>query len=206
LGPNGHGKSTFALAIAGLLTLYGGEIFFSNRRVDGLSRREILDRGLVLVAQGDSLYREMTVADNLLAATAFHRSIWRARRERLRDVYALFPALEAIAKRLAGSLSGGERRMLALGCGLMTPCRLIVIDEPSLGLAPLVVQEVHQKIREIANEGRSVLVIDESASHIDLVDRVCVMQAGEIVSDMGTKAFMKDPRLVETYFIGAALE
>lgn len=205
LGPNGHGKSTFAQAISGSLPLDRGSVELCGTRIDTLTRAAIVHAGLVHVPQGDMLFPEMTVLENLYVAAGYRRDAWRTRKERLNEVFELFPRLEERRRQQASTLSGGERRMLALGRGLMTPSRLLVIDEPSLGLAPLVVDEVYRRIATIRDSGRSVLLIDESASHMELADRVCVMQSGQIIRELTVDEFNRDSELVETYFVGGSL-
>ncbi|MDX6588267.1 MAG: branched-chain amino acid transport system ATP-binding protein [Solirubrobacterales bacterium] len=202
LGPNGHGKSTLALAISGGLEPTGGEVRFLGERIDGLSRAETLRAGLVHIPQGDALFPEMTVLQNLVVASGFSREAWGQRKTALAEVFEFFPRLAERSSQAAASLSGGERRMLALGRGLMMPSRLLVIDEPALGLAPIVADEVYSRIREIAKEGRSVLLIDESATHAEIAERVYVMQSGEIVSHVPSDKFFDHPDLVNNYFTG----
>ncbi|MGH7966720.1 MAG: ABC transporter ATP-binding protein [Candidatus Binatia bacterium] len=203
LGPNGHGKSTLARAISGVLPIYSGSISFAGGAVSGQSPGTVLRRGLVHIPQGDLMFPEMTVLENLVVAAGLDRLGWRNRGRRLDEVFELFPRLEERSRQLASTLSGGERRMLALGRGLMRPAELLVIDEPSLGLAPILVSEVYGKISQIAAEdGRSVLLIDESATHLDIADRILVMQSGEIVMERTAERFLDDRELVETYFVG----
>jgi branched-chain amino acid transport system ATP-binding protein len=202
LGPNGHGKTTFALAITGALPIRSGELLLDGRPLGTLSRDEMIAAGVVHIPQGDALFPEMSVEENLLTAAAYRRDGWKRRKRKLAEVLELFPSLASRRGQDANSLSGGERRMVALGRGLMTDARLLVIDEPSLGLAPIVIDEVHTKIKQICEHGQAVLVIDESTSHTDLAHRVCIMQTGEIVADLPAADFAAQDDLVETYFVG----
>jgi branched-chain amino acid transport system ATP-binding protein len=202
LGPNGHGKSTLVRAISGLVPDQGGAIEFLGRRIDGLSPAQIVALGLVQIPQGDLLFPEMSVLENLLAAVANQRSLWKARRGRLEHVFELFPLLRQRAGQPANTLSGGERRMLALGRGLMALARLLVIDEPALGLAPTIVDEVYQRIADIKESGVAILLIEESANHLGVADRVYLLQNGRIERESDGATLLNDAALVDTYFFG----
>jgi branched-chain amino acid transport system ATP-binding protein len=203
LGPNGHGKTTLARTISGLIQATAGTIAFGGERIDACSSDEILRRGIVQVPQGDLLFGEMSVLDNLLAATTFTAGAWHGRRERLGEVLDLFPKLAERRKQPASTLSGGERRMLAIGRGLMVPSSLLIIDEPALGLAPLIVEEVYTRIAGLSESGRAILLIEESAGHLSLADTVYVLQNGRIAAEHRGDAALADERLVETYFLGS---
>ena len=202
LGPNGHGKSTLARAVSGVLPASSGRIQFLGRRIESLSPAQIVALGLVHIPQGDLLFPEMSVLENLLAPTAYNRSLWKARRRRLDHVFEVFPLLRSRASQPANTLSGGERRMLALGRGLMVPARLLVIDEPALGLAPAVVEEVYRRIHDIKRAGIAVLLIEESANHLTLADRVYLLQNGRIEREAVGATVLHDAALVDTYFFG----
>ena len=146
IGPNGHGKTTLLRAVSGLIKPAGGEVWFGGERIDGRNPEYIVAMGLVHVMQGDGLFAQMTVEENLLMA-AFPSASWRARQPALERVYALFPQLKERRGQRARTLSGGERRLVALGRGLMREARLLLIDEPSLGLAPVMIDTVYGAIR-----------------------------------------------------------
>jgi branched-chain amino acid transport system ATP-binding protein len=199
VGPNGHGKTTLLRAVSGLVRVRAGEVHFDGRRVDGQPAERIASLGLVHVPQGDLLFPDSTVQDNLHMG-AFRSAAWAARAERIERVYEVFPRLAERRKQRARTLSGGERRMLALGRGLMAEARMLMIDEPSLGLAPKLVQEVYRHIQTIAESGITVLVIEENFSHVKaLADRIHVLENGEFVRAGTVDELMEDDSLVRTY-------
>ena len=165
LGPNGHGKTTLLRAISGLIRPSAGVIEFDGRVISNKSASEIVATGLVHIPQGDLPFPELTVMENLLMG-AYRSEAWRERKQKLQQVFELFPVLAERPNQLARSLSGGERRMLALGRGLMSKAKLFMIDEPSLGLAPFLIENVYDTIRNIKKTGLSILLVDENAEHI----------------------------------------
>jgi branched-chain amino acid transport system ATP-binding protein len=198
IGPNGHGKTTLVRAVSGLVPAHG-EIEFAGRRIERLRPHAIAQLGLVHIPQGDLLFTDMTVEENLLMG-AYAADAWRGRRERLGRVFELFPRLAERRAQRARTLSGGERRMTALGRGLMAQARMLMIDEPSLGLAPVVVDEVYRRIREIAATGVTILLVEENFSHVqDLADRVVVLEGGRVVREGPIGELMRDQALVSTY-------
>jgi len=199
LGPNGHGKTTLLRVISGLLMPAGGTVEVDGRRIDRLTPDAIVRLGVTHIPQGDLPFPQMTVADNLLMGGYLIRDR-RKRLERLDHIYSLFPRLGERADNLARTLSGGERRMLALGRGLMGHPSLMLVDEPSLGLAPNLVEDVYERIRAIHEQGISVLLVDESAQHAaEIAGRVYVMESGTIVASGPTAEIVDDSRLAETY-------
>jgi branched-chain amino acid transport system ATP-binding protein len=199
VGPNGHGKTTLLRAISGLVGVRGGEIHFDGRRIDHQPAERIASLGLVHVPQGDLLFPDSSVQDNLYTG-AFRSAAWAARAERIERVYELFPRLGERRKQRARTLSGGERRMLALGRGLMAEARMLMIDEPSLGLAPLLVEEVYRHVKTIADSGITVLLIEENFSHVKaLADRIHVLENGTFVREGTADQLMQDDSLVRTY-------
>ena len=181
VGPNGHGKTTLLRAISGLLRLRAGEIELDGRRIDGERAEARADRGLIHIPQGDHLFGELTVEENLLMG-AFPRGAWGRRREALDHVYEVFPALRERHRQRARTLSGGERRQVAVGRGLMRDPRVLLIDEPSLGLAPVIIEIVYDTIARIAAQDVSILLVEENFTHVgDMADRVAVFEMGRIV-------------------------
>jgi branched-chain amino acid transport system ATP-binding protein len=199
IGPNGHGKSTLLRAISGLLPARTGTIRLDGIDVTGVPPQGLVRHGLVHIPQGDLLFPDMTVEENLLMG-AYPASAWRQRQAKRDDVFTLFPRLAERRRQQARTLSGGERRMLALGRGLMANARLLMIDEPSLGLAPVLVDEVYAKLREIRERGLTVLLVEENFSHItELADHVYLLESGRIVRDGPVDALLADPVLMFTY-------
>lgn len=199
VGPNGHGKTTLMRAITGLLPISAGTIQFGGERIDGRRAEALTELGLVHVPQGDHLFPELTVEDNLMMG-AFPRAFWRERRRALAHVYERFPDLRAHRTQRASSLSGGERRQVAIGRGLMRRPRLLIVDEPSLGLAPVIIETVYETIAEIAAGEVSVLLVEENFTHIEtLADRVCVLEMGQIVRTGPAAELIADETVMQSY-------
>ncbi|MBX6369516.1 MAG: ABC transporter ATP-binding protein [Rhodospirillales bacterium] len=204
VGPNGHGKTTLLRAISGLLRPQAGEVWFDGRRIDQMRTEELAPLGLVHIPQGDHLFPDLTVEENLLMG-AFPRASWRGRRQRLDRVYALFPRLADRRRQRARTLSGGERRQVALGRGLMQEARLLLVDEPSLGLAPVIVDVVYDALKQIAAELTGVLLVEENFAHIgEIADRVGVFEMGRIVREGSAAELAADRMVAESYLGGIA--
>jgi len=206
IGPNGHGKTTLLLAISGLLKPSGGTIEFDGRRIDGTAAEALANRGIVHILQGDGLFPDMTVEENLLLG-AFVRGSWRERRTTLRRVYDDLPVVEEKRGQKARTLSGGERRLVGLGRGMMRPARMLLIDEPSLGLAPVAIDAVYAAIRRLKQEsGATIVLVEENFTHIGgIADRVHILEAGKIVRSGSFEDVSSDRTVVETY-LGAIVE
>jgi len=199
LGPNGHGKTTLLRAISGLIRPMAGTIEFDGADTTYANTEDIVAAGVVHIPQGDLPFPEMSVLENLLVG-AYRPEAWKDRHQRLERVYQLFPRLAERQKQLARSLSGGERRMLALGRGLMTQARILLIDEPSLGLAPLVIEQVYETIQEIKRSGISILLVDENADHVGgLADRMYLLEAGVLVREGPADELLRDEALLAAY-------
>jgi len=201
IGPNGHGKTTLLLAISGLLKPSAGTIEFDGRRIDGTAAERLADRGIVHILQGDGLFPDMTVEENLLLG-AFLRGSWRGRRASLRRVYDDLPVVEEKRGQKARTLSGGERRLVGLGRGMMRPARLLLIDEPSLGLAPVRVDEVYDAIRRIVASGVSVVVVEQDVERaLAIADRAYLLGEGRVVTS-GPAASMRASEEVRRSVLG----
>jgi branched-chain amino acid transport system ATP-binding protein len=202
IGPNGAGKTTLLAALMGLLPATG-TIRYDARDCFGLITEERVRKGICLVPERRELFTEMTVADNLMLG-AYTR--WRNHDAVARDldaVYARFPRLLERRGQLAGTLSGGERQMLALGRALMTKPRLLLLDEPSLGLAPLIVREIFRIIASLRELGVSILLVEQNArAALESADFGYVLETGAIVHSGKAADLIHDPRVIASYLGG----
>lgn len=199
LGPNGHGKSTLLRVLSGLIKPRQGSVVFKGRNITGWRPDLIAAAGLVHIPQGDLLFPEMTVMENLLMG-AYDHEAWKERHRRLLRVLELFPWLDERRGQLAGSLSGGERRMLAIGRGLMSRAGLLLIDEPSLGLAPAITERIYASILAIKQSGLSILLADENANHVaNLADRAYLLETGILTRECSVQELLQDEALLATY-------
>lgn len=191
-GPNGHGKTTLLRVLSGLLPANKGEIVFRGERLNGRSAATIVGRGLVHIPQGDLLFVDLTVEQNLFMG-AYLSAAWKNRRERIRRVYELFPRLEERRAQQARTLSGGERRMLGIGRGLMSNAKLLMVDEPALGLAPVLVHEVYATLERISRSEATVLLVEETLANArGIADYVYLMDTGRIVHQGSMTEFGAD--------------
>jgi len=197
IGANGAGKSTLLNAVMGLLPSRGG-ITFDGVALDGHAIEERVVMGLALVPERRELFGSMTVDDNLVLGGFRTSAAERARS--LAQVFARFPRLEERRRQLAGTLSGGERQMLAMGRALMGRPRLLMLDEPSLGLAPLIVRDIFEIIVGLKQTGVSVLLVEQNArAALQVADHAYVMELGEITAQGPAAELAADPRIVESY-------
>ncbi|HTP72214.1 MAG TPA: ABC transporter ATP-binding protein [Burkholderiaceae bacterium] len=200
IGPNGAGKSTLLNALMGLLNAKG-RIVFDGESLAGVSLEERVMRGLALVPERRELFGSMAVEDNLVLGgyRQMRRGVahWRDAIDR---VYTLFPRLHERRAQLAGTLSGGERQMLAVGRALMAEPKLLMLDEPSLGLAPLVVREVFRTIERLREEGASILLIEQNArAALEVSDYGYVLETGAFALQGPAAELASDPRVIDTY-------
>jgi branched-chain amino acid transport system ATP-binding protein len=203
LGSNGTGKSTLLRAISGLLGTSRGEIRFAGRRIDGLHPKQIVRLGIAHCPEGRKVFPEMTVRENLrLGAYAFRRPP-RDLAADIERIYALFPRLRERERQAAGTLSGGEQQMLAVGRALMARPQLLMLDEPSLGLAPLVVQALFEIIRDINRGGTAILLVEQNAYQaLRVAQRGYVMETGRIVLEESSESLRDNPRVKAAYLGG----
>ncbi|GAB1434836.1 ABC transporter ATP-binding protein [Sphaerotilus sulfidivorans] len=200
IGPNGAGKSTTLNALMGILPA-SGAISFDGRDIIDVPLEERVMAGLALVPEKRELFSTMTVEDNLVLGG------WRQKRrgndqwlEQLERVYTLFPRLKERRDQQAGTLSGGERQMLAVGRALMSPPKLLMLDEPSLGLAPLIVREIFRIIERLRETGVSILLIEQNArAALEVADYGYVLETGAIALEGPARELAVDPRVIETY-------
>ena len=201
IGANGAGKTTILKTLCGLLVPRRGRVLFEGEDVRGLAPYELVARGLVLIPEARQLWPGMTVRENLDMG-AYSRSARGERARTLEAVHAMFPQLEKRARQKAGTLSGGEQQMCAIGRGLMARPRLLLLDEPALGLAPLLVREVFAALRRIREQGVTVLLVEQNVHHaLTLADRAYVLETGRVTLSGTSAALARDPR-VQQQFLG----
>ena len=213
VGPNGAGKSTFLRALAGLIrwekdTLKGtvlgritleGSIRFEGEEIINLAGHEIVKKGIVLCPERGRPFKEMTVLENLEAG-AYLIKDQKLKKETLEKVFSLFPVLEARRNQMSGTLSGGERSMLAIGRGLMTQSNLLLIDEPSVGLAPKIKKELFSRVKAIHETGNTILLVEQDVSFaFELASKNYVMSKGRIVAKASAETLRSYDILRETY-------
>jgi branched-chain amino acid transport system ATP-binding protein len=200
IGPNGAGKTTLLAALMGMLPARGS-VSYAGEEITRVEPEQRVSRGLCLVPERRELFAAMTVEDNLVLG-AFHR--YRKRDKTItadfEQVYRLFPRLKERRRQLAGTLSGGERQMLALGRALMSRPRLLMLDEPSLGLAPLIVRDIFHVIAGLRETGVSILLVEQNArAALQVADYGYVLETGEIVLEGPSAELASNPRVIESY-------
>jgi len=200
LGANGSGKTSLLHAIVGLNKIVAGEILFEGERIDKLEAHEIVRRGLVLCPDNRMVFQKMTVLENLQAGAYLRRE------DLSKDfdlVFTLFPRLKERLKQRAGTLSGGERQMLAIARSLMAKPKLLMLDEPSTGLAPNLVSEIMRAIKKINESGVTILLVEQSAyAALKISHYGYVLQTGRLVMEGPSERLMKDSSVVESYLGG----
>ncbi len=204
IGPNGAGKTTLLAAAAGLLP-WRGRVIYDGVDLDRLDVEERVERGFCLVPERRELFGELAVVDNLLLGAYTRRRNRSGVKESLQQVYQRFPRLAERRRQKAQTLSGGERQMLALGRALMARPRLLLLDEPSLGLAPLMVREILRIVASLRDLGVSILLVEQNArAALETADYGYVLEMGEITHQGQATALANDPRVVATYLGGSA--
>lgn len=202
LGANGAGKSTMFLAISGLRKATGGKIRLGGEDITGASASSIVSRGLIHCPEGRKLFPHMSVMRNLLLGGYVHRGDRDGQRARLDEIYAMFPILKEKRDDYAGSLSGGQQQMVAIGRALMGRPKLLLLDEPSLGLAPLVVKQVLDTIKTINAAGTTVLLAEQNAyAALKIADRGYVVESGRVVLE-GSRDELLNNETVRRAYIG----
>jgi branched-chain amino acid transport system ATP-binding protein len=201
IGANGAGKSTLLRAISGIVRLSGGTITLDGQRLDTLGVEQIVGRRVIQVPEGRQLFGPLTVAENLALGSYSRRRQGTPIAERLKKVFALFPRLEERQGQQAGTLSGGEQQMLAIGRALMAEPRVLLLDEPSMGLAPIIVREIFATLRNLNEEGLTMLLVEQDARiALSLATRGLVMQRGNIVLSDTADALLTNPEVQAIYF------
>jgi branched-chain amino acid transport system ATP-binding protein len=195
VGANGAGKSTLLRAISGIQPVFGGSVVFDGNDLAGRHARQRVQAGIIQVPEGRQVFAPMSVEDNLrLGAFA------RGSADFLQPVLDLFPALRAKLREPAGNLSGGQQQMLAIGRALMARPKLLLLDEPSMGLAPRLVAEIFQRIRALKDVGTTILLVDQNArAALAIADRGYVMETGRIVLEGSARELLHDPQVQQAY-------
>ncbi len=200
IGPNGAGKSSLLNTISGLVKPSGGSVALDGRSITGAAPWEVTRDGILQVPEGRQVFAEMTVLENLqVGETALHG---RRPTYRLEDVFKVFPILEERRDQMAGSLSGGQQQMLVIGRGMMGGPQLLLLDEPSLGLAPVIISQVFAALADLKEHGLTILLVEQNA-HLALTasDRAYVLEQGKIVKS-GTSADLREDPEVEALYLG----
>ena len=198
IGANGAGKTSTLKALARMIPSRG-EIHYGSKRIDALPGHELIGKGLALVPEGRGIFARLTIAENL-AMGAYHRRDRSAIADDLAHIYGLLPRLKERAAQVAGTLSGGEQQMLAIGRALMGRPKLLLLDEPSMGLAPLMVEKVFEVVRMVAAEGMTILLVEQNAKlALEVCSRGYVMESGLITLADTSAALLADSRVRAAY-------
>ncbi len=203
VGANGAGKSTTLLALSGLVKKAAGRVTLQGQDLSSLAPHKIVSSGMVQVAEGRATLTTLTVRENLELG-AYTRRDGRAQRlDDLERIYTLFPRLKERADGLAGNLSGGEQQMLAIGRALMAKPRVLLLDEPSMGLAPIIVQDIFRTLREINKGGLTIFLVEQNVRQaLKIADRAYVIETGRIVLEGSGQELLRDPKVQDAYLGG----
>ncbi len=202
IGPNGHGKTTLLRALSGLIETRNGKTTFDGVSIEECSAHERVAMGLIHVPQGDQLFTDMSVEENLLMGAYLVTDAGEIK-NRLEQAYSFFPALKDRRGQTTSSLSGGERRMVGIGRGLMADAKLLMIDEPSLGLAPLLIEQIYEGLSNLRKADCAFLVVEENPSRlIGVADELCLMDAGRLVWTGSAVEARQSRDILDTYLGG----
>jgi branched-chain amino acid transport system ATP-binding protein len=199
VGANGAGKTTLLNTISGLLRPAAGSIEFLGRRIDGLPSNAIVELGMSHIPEGRKLFPDMSVRENLEMG-AYSKRVWKHKQETLDEVYQLFPILKLRQRQLARTLSGGEQQMVAIGRGLMSRPKLCIIDEPSSGLAPMVVDEIFEIIQRLRNQGIAVFLIEQNVQQtLEIAGRAYVLENGRVIRTGQSEKLLQEEFIKKAY-------
>ncbi len=199
IGGNGAGKSTLLRTLSGLMPAAGGQIQFEGAGIEKSPPEDIVERGIVHVPEGRRLFTLMSVRDNLVVG-AYNRRADALKETTLQEVYTLLPRLQEREAQIAMTLSGGEQQMVAIGRGLMAKPKLLMLDEPSLGLAPILIKDIFETVRKIADQGTTVLLVEQDVRHsLSLSDRGYVLEHGRIAMEGPAQELLADPHIKSAY-------
>jgi branched-chain amino acid transport system ATP-binding protein len=199
IGSNGAGKTTTLRSIHGVLPPREGKILFDGEEIQGLPAHDMISRGISQSPEGRKIFSRMTVRENLEMG-AYHRNDNPSVREDMDRVFELFPRLQERVKQEAGTMSGGEQQMLAIGRAIMSRPKLLLLDEPSMGLAPVLVERIFQTIQEINEQGTTILLVEQNANvALEIATRGYVLESGSIVNSASAEKLREDPKVREAY-------
>jgi len=199
IGGNGAGKSTLLRTISGLMSTTKGSITFHDAAINNQTPENIVNSGVIHVPEGRRLFSLMTVRDNLMVG-AYNSRAKKDALQTLQNVYTLLPRLQERENQTAMTLSGGEQQMVAIGRGLMGQPHLLMLDEPSLGLAPILIKDIFETVRKIADQGTTVLMVEQDVKHsLSLSDRGYVLEHGRVVMEGKASELIDDPHIKEAY-------
>jgi branched-chain amino acid transport system ATP-binding protein len=199
VGANGAGKTTLLNTISGLLTPTSGKVYFNDTELTALPGHEVVRLGVVQIPEGRKLFPDMSVHDNLIAG-AMHPRAKEGRDKTVEEVFGLFPVLKERRTQLAKTLSGGEQQMLAIGRGLMSRPDLLMLDEPSLGLAPLLVRQIFEVVKELKERGLTILLVEQNVRHsLTISDYAYVLETGHVVLSGTGRAVLEDEHTKKAY-------
>jgi branched-chain amino acid transport system ATP-binding protein len=201
VGANGAGKTTLLRTVSGVMRPSAGTVTFLDKRIDHMHANAIVNMGLSHIPESRKLFTEMSIKENLEMG-AYPRRSWKERQETMKWVFGLFPRLEERAKQLARTLSGGEQQMLAMGRGLMSKPRMVLVDEPSNGLAPMVVTEVFDILKSLHKEGITILLVEQNVRQtLNIADRAYVLENGRLALE-GVCSFLRESDHVRKAYLG----
>lgn len=199
VGGNGAGKTTLLNTISGLLRPASGSVEYLGKRIDGLAPHSIVEMGISHIPEGRKLFTQMSVAENLEMGAYVHEA-WKRKVETLRQVYEVFPMLQERQGQLASTLSGGEQQMVAMGRGLMSRPRLCLFDEPSYGLAPMLVTEIFRIIQNLRDQGITILLVEQNVRQsLEIADRACVLENGRVALEGDCQELLQEELIRKAY-------
>ena len=199
IGSNGAGKTTTMKAITGTLPMLGGDIEYLGKSIKGRGAWDLVKEGLAMVPEGRGVFARMTITENLQMG-AYIRSDKAGIAQDIEAMFVLFPRLRERKDQLAGTMSGGEQQMLAMGRGLMSRPKVLLLDEPSMGLSPIMVDKIFEVVRDVSARGVTILLVEQNASRaLGIADRGYVMESGNVTMNGEAKALLNDPRVRAAY-------
>ncbi len=200
IGANGAGKTTLLNTISGLVKTTSGEVVFNDMNIRSLPTEKIVEQGCTLVPEGRQIFSTLTVKENLMIGSYSRKSTRQSLSDSLEEIYALFPILKERENQLGGTLSGGEQQMLAIGRAIMAKPKLVMLDEPSMGLAPLIINNIFKIIKELKNRGNTILLVEQNAkAALSIADRGYVIETGQITLEDTAEKLLDNDEVQKAY-------